>query len=150
MEHRPIKTIQHEATVVEFPPQTPETKEAIRRARLERLADILEQHPEPLNAFSRVEYLPDSERRTLRLDGSPLTIAYRDVVLQSQGLNSDRFGDAVDFFDLSLTEAHDLFCDCHYSGPITGRKISSRARIFAHRMSAHDLWQKAKSALHFW
>jgi hypothetical protein len=102
-----------------------------RRQRLERWADVLDQNPGKLNALTRIEYLPLSERLEARADNSPLEIAFRDPVLRSEGLASDRLGDVMAFFELSNRDAHKLFCDCHYSGTMTGAGLARRLRNVA-------------------
>ena len=102
-----------------------------RKERLQRWADLLEAIPGKLNALTRIEYLPVAERLEARADNSPLEIAYRDTVLREEGLAGDRLGDVMRFFDLSDRQAHRLFCDCHYSGTMTGTGLSARLRTIA-------------------
>jgi len=66
--------------------------------------------------FSGIEHLAAAERELLRVEGSPLTIAYLDPMLRAQGLSSDRIGDAMEFFQLSEREVYYLLCDCHSVG----------------------------------
>src|SRR5215216_1860327 len=80
----------------------------IRRQRLERLGTLLEGYEGALRLFSGVEYLPKKNRPSMRVDCSPLTIAYQDMELRRQGLAGDRIGDAMSFFDLSWYEAPHL------------------------------------------
>src|SRR3546814_13396884 len=77
-----------------------------RRERLERWAELLEQHPGSVGVLHETEYQPRFVRDALRADESPLTVAFRDPVLRFQGLTGDTYGDAVRFFDLSDSEAH--------------------------------------------
>ena len=102
-----------------------------RKERLQRWADLLEGIPGKLNALTRIEYLPVAERLEARADNSPLEIAYRDAVLRDEGLAGDRLGEAMRFFDLSDRQAHRLFCDCHYSGTMTGTGLAARLRMIA-------------------
>jgi hypothetical protein len=147
MEHRPLEELRNTATVSIAP--SPQERRRLRRARLERLATILEQHEGPLNLFSRVEYLPASERSLLRTNDSPLTIAYRDPVLRAWGLAGDRMGDAIEFFDFSTHEAHHLLCDCHSFGPMTGQMMAARVRAIAQRRTIGELWAGIRSKLPF-
>ena len=55
----------------------------------------------------------------------------QDPVLRRDGLASDRLGDAMAFFELSNRQAHRLFCDCHYSGNMTGAGLAARLRRLA-------------------
>jgi hypothetical protein len=89
---------------------------------------LLEQHTGAFRLLSRIEFLPEDRRHSLRVDNSPLTIAYGDPVFRAQGLASDQFGDAVRFFDLTPREAHHLLCDCHYGRAATPQMVAGRAR----------------------
>jgi hypothetical protein len=148
MEYKPLEEIRNTATVVSVPP-SPQQRRERRRARLERLAAVLERHDGAINLFSRLEYLSASERSLLRVDNSPLAIAYRDPVLRAQGLAGDRMGEAVEFFDLSAREVHHLLCDCHVAGPITSRMTAARVRAIAQRRTFGEIWAGIRSALRF-
>ena len=147
MELRPLEQIRNEANVIAFVPPTRESRRALRRVRLERLASVLEEGGGNVKLFSRVEYLPDHVRRSLRSDESPLTIAFRDPMLRADGLASDRFGEAMQFFGLTQGEAHTLLCDCHYVGKVTPEMIAARARMLAHRLTFREVLSKVCSAL---
>jgi hypothetical protein len=128
-------------------PAAPSSRRERRRERLLRLATVLECHQSPVRLMSQVEYMPRAERMLARTDNSPLTVAYNDPVLRGQGLASDRFGDATGFFDLSASQAHHLFCDCHYGPGATSRAVAERARWMANRLSLRDVWDKVRGAL---
>jgi hypothetical protein len=102
-----------------------------RRERLERWADLLDRIPGKLNALTRIEYLPAAERLEARADNSPLQVAFKDPVLREEGLNGDRLGEVMSFFELSDRQAHRLFCDCHYHGSMTGFGLAQRLRLIA-------------------
>lgn len=150
MEHRTLDEIRHEASVLPFGQSAPVSPRELRRARLERFATVLERHSGPVRALTRIEYLPDSERRAVRSDDSPLALAYRDPVLREQGLASDRLGDAIAFFDITPAEAHHLLCDCHYGGRMTAHLVASRVRAIANRKSWGEVWGDVRSKLAFW
>ena len=114
----------------------------LRRERLERLAALLEQHRGSVRLLARIEYLSTSQRAELRADSSPLTIAFRDPVFRSQGLASDRLGDAMDFFALNERQAHHLLCECHYPATVTGEMIAARIRADARKPTSSELWDK--------
>src|SRR5262249_2183416 len=120
MEHKALEQLRDRATVVELEERVAASPRELRRTRLERLAKVLGEHDGPVTLLSRIEYLPEQDRLPLRIDNSPLEIAYRDPLLRAQGLAGDRLGDGIAFFDLSPAEAHYLLCDCHYSGMVTG------------------------------
>ena len=154
MEHRPLDELKDRANVVELEARVAEapveSPGALRRARLERLAKLLAQHDGPVRLLSRIEYLPEHERLPLRVDNSPLEIAYRDPLLRAQGLASDRLGDGIAFFDLSPGEAHYLLCDCHYTGSVTGEMLAERARSIAGRISFGEMYTKLRAGLRQW
>lgn len=117
------------------------------RERLERWADLLERHRGPLVALREIEYLPARERKALRGDDTPLAVAYNDPILRADGLDSDRFGEVMTFFDLSDHEAHQLFCDCHYHGTMTGTGLAARLRDRARTGKPRTVWERAQSII---
>ena len=127
MKHQNIDELGAVAEIVPF-----ETRKKLsRRERLERWAEILDRRPGRLSALTRIEYMMPVDRREARADNSPLEVAYRDPVLREDGLTGDRLGDAMAFFELSDRQAHRLFCDCHYSGSMTGSGLAVRLRRLA-------------------
>jgi hypothetical protein len=126
MKHHKMEDLGAVAEVVRF-----SVTRMSRKERLQRWADLLERIPGKLNALTRIEYLPAAERLEARADNSPLEIAFRDPVLREEGLTGDRLGEAMRFFDLSDRQAHRLFCDCHYSGTMTGTGLAARLRTIA-------------------
>jgi len=146
MKHRSLTEVTQVATVVplETSPSY-ELRRAQRSQRLERLADLLEQHTGRVRLLSRIEYLPKRERMLLRDDESPLSLAYRDPVFRGQGLKSDRLGDGMGFFDISSGEAHHVLCDCHYNGAVTPGMVADRVRRLARKTTARDVWNKFAS-----
>ncbi|WP_246659746.1 MULTISPECIES: hypothetical protein [Methylosinus] len=123
---------------------------SLRRARLQRLATLIEAHVGRIRLFSMMEYVPVKERIKLRQDESPLYIAFRDAQFREQGLKGDRLGDAIDFFQLSMREAHHIFCDCNYSGAITPGAVAARARSIAEKKSLGELWRSFTQRLGLW
>ena len=103
----------------------------LRRRRLERFADLLEDHAGPIRLFSAIEHISSRRRQTMRRDSSPFSIAFADSVFRADGLASDTVGDGASFFGLSSWETHELVCDCHYFGPVNGRAVAERARHIA-------------------
>ena len=132
-------TLKEVAPVARVRPVDPTPPGLLRRNRLERLASLLETSQAPVRLFSRAEYLPNDKRMELRDDLSPLALAYADPVLREQGLKSDRLGDGIAFFDLSWTEAHHLWCDCHYAGNLSGSAIAARMRSLAQRRTLGEI-----------
>lgn len=130
---------------------------AVRRRRLERLAGLLESAHEPVKLFSTMECYPRRERLMLRLDRSPLAVAYRDEQFRREGLKGDSVGEGMAFFNLSIREAHALLCDCRYGalsllGAPLSRQIARRARKLAAKRSVEEwreliaVWADAASA----
>jgi hypothetical protein len=142
MEH---KTIEYLTKVARVHPEGARERSLLRRERLYRFADVLERFRGPLSLLHRTEYLAESEQMLLRDDQSPLSVAFNDPVLRAEGLEGDRFGDAIRFFKLTRWEAHELLCDCHYSGsgPINPAMIARRARMIGNRQSFGELWERA-------
>jgi hypothetical protein len=126
MKHQNIDTIGAVADVV------PYRVEAMSRAeRLQRWAQLLRQHQGALVPLHQIEYLEKEQRMLSRHDASPIAVAFRDPVLRAEGLKGDTVGDAVDFFDLSDSEAHLLLCDCHHYGGVTTSYISGQLHRIA-------------------
>lgn len=146
MKHRTLEEITKLAGVE---PIEQKREEKPRRARLERLARVLDEHQGRIRLFSMMEYVPVKERVKLRQDDSPLFIAYRDPQLRQQGLAGDHLGDAIAFFDLSMREAHHIFCDCNYVGAITPGAVAARARSLAAKRSLSEMWQGLRQRLGF-
>ena len=62
-----------------------------RQERLTRWAELLESQPHrKLEPLREIEWKEPQERRAVRADNSPLTVAYEDPVLRAEGLASDR------------------------------------------------------------
>ncbi|TKT74670.1 hypothetical protein [Aquamicrobium sp. LC103] len=118
--------------------------EMTRSERLERWASLLDRHDEPINALRRIEYMSAYERRALRGDQTPLSVAFADPVLREEGLESDRLGDVMDFFQLTDADAHRLLCDCHYHGAMTGEGLAKRLRHHIARSERPSLWSRVQ------
>lgn len=121
-----------------------------RRERIDRWAELLEEHRGPLLPLQRVEYLTHEARRALRGDHTPLTVAFRDPVLRSAGLSGDTLGEAVDFFRLSEEEAHHLLCDCHYHGAMTPNSVASRLRAVSRRERSREIFAAVRGRISGW
>ena len=124
-------------------PSKMEVRKLSRRERIERWATLLEEHPGRLMPFVRTEYLSQTARKALRVDNSPLALAFGDPILRDDGLSSDSLGDGIAYFGLSQQKAHRLLCDCHYSGTMTGKLVASRLRSAAKPGIAERLWEWA-------
>lgn len=109
-----------------------ETAPLSREQRLKRWAEVLDAAPDRiLRSLGEIEYRPHQERGAMRVEGSPLTVAYNDPVLRAEGLTSDRLGDATTFFNLTEHEAHRLLCSCHNGLTMRSSSVASRVRALA-------------------
>jgi hypothetical protein len=125
MEHRPLSELSTVANV-KVPKQTPALS---KRERLDRWIELLERDPDRvLRTLDEIEWKPKAERLAMRADNSALTIAYADPVLRAEGLASDRFGDAVKFFDISEHDAHIVLCSCHGGESMRAEEAARRVR----------------------
>ncbi len=103
-----------------------------KRQRLERWAEVLELAPQRyLRSLYETEYTSPRRRYALRQDNSPLTVAFQDPVLRAEGLQSDRYGDALKFFELSDGELHHMVCYCHHGPTMAPRAVATRVRAAA-------------------
>lgn len=54
-----------------------------RAERLARWAEVLKRDPDrTLRSLGEIEFVPEEEREALRVDGSPLTVAFEDPLLR--------------------------------------------------------------------
>ncbi len=125
MEHKRLTELNHLAELKPASRPAPLS----RRERLERWAELLEREPDrTLRTLEEIEWKPAAERPAMRVDGSPLSVAFSDPVLRSEGLASDRLGDAIDFFELSEHEAHIVLCSCNGGETIQAEEAAQRLR----------------------
>ena len=128
-----LKTLEELKQVAEVRP--PLTRDRMsKRQRLERWAEVLELAPQRhLRSLYETEYGSRQRRYALRQDNSPLTVAFQDPVLHAEGLQSDRYGDALKFFKLSDGELHHIVCYCHHGPTMAPRAVATRVRSAAGR-----------------
>ncbi len=126
-----LKTLEELKRVAEVRP--PLARERMsKRQRLARWADALERAPQRyLRSLFETEYMSPRRRYALREDNSPLTVAFEDPVLRAEGLQSDRYGDALKFFELSDGELHDIVCYCHHGLTMPPKAVARRVRAAA-------------------
>lgn len=128
MEHRHVDQLRSVADVGADLPRGMLT----RRERLERWAEVLESEPtRELSSLGEIEFQPVAARGSLRADRSPLAVAFADPVLRSQGLTSDRLGDAMAFFEISEHQAHRLLCSCMNGHSIRSGTAARQVRAIA-------------------
>jgi hypothetical protein len=125
MEHKPLSELSGVATVQLSPPKPAMT----RQQRLGRWAEALERDPKrTLRSLEEIEWKSVEERRAVRADESPLTVAFEDPVLRAEGLAGDRLGDAIDFFELSDSQAHYALCSCFHGHAMQAGEAARRVR----------------------
>lgn len=125
MEHRPLSELGHIADLK----QPIRASVLSRRERLDRWAELLERDSDRLlRTLDEIEWKPKAERRQMRADGSALSVAYADPILRADGLASDRFGDAVRFFQISEYDAHIVLCSCHGGETMRAEEAARRVR----------------------
>jgi hypothetical protein len=128
MEHRPLSELSSVADL-KIHEEVKAPVVLSKRERLDRWIELLDKSPDrELKTLEEIEWKPKAERRALRADGSALTIAYADPVLRTAGLLSDRFGDAVDFFQISEHDAHIVLCSCHGGESMRAEEAARRVR----------------------
>ncbi|RWB18552.1 MAG: hypothetical protein E5W55_12120 [Mesorhizobium sp.] len=133
MKHQTLDQLQALAEVNPLVPLTTKTE------KIERWAELLDRNPlRCLAALTGTEYLYPGMREEARAAGSPLTIAFEDPLLRASGLQSDTYGEARRFFELSDWELHEIVCSCHAGATMQAswaaqrvRKILTGNRIFA-------------------
>ncbi|MDB5597793.1 MAG: hypothetical protein JWM36_4754 [Hyphomicrobiales bacterium] len=109
MEFKSLADLRHIAEI------TPVVPKLTRAQKIEIWVKALEREPtRVLNPLPEIEWVPPAQRNGLRVDGSPLTVAFEQPALRAAGLSSDTLGDALAFFDLTGPEAHDTLCSCRY------------------------------------
>jgi hypothetical protein len=65
-----------------------------------------------------IEHKPSDERRAIRVENSPISVAFEDMALRAEGLTGDTLGDAMDFFEMSDRDAHAALCSCLFGGTV--------------------------------
>ena len=129
MQHKTLKEIRKVADIL---PAWLSPRPLSKHERLELWAEALErQGAQRLNTLFQIEYLSPAERELLRVDDSPLTVAFGDPRLRAEGLAGDTIGDAVAFFQVSEMELHDILCFCHHGGTMAADAAAARVRTAA-------------------
>lgn len=87
-----------------------------RRQKLAHWAVLIRRHDLPVGLYHALEYMSTWQRQAAKIGPEKFTalgIAASDPVFQAQGLNAETsIQGALDFFELSLTQAHAFSCDC--------------------------------------
>ncbi|MDG4886719.1 MULTISPECIES: hypothetical protein [unclassified Mesorhizobium] len=133
MKHQTLDQLHAVADINPLVPLTTRTE------KIERWAELLERNPlRCLAALTGTEYLYPGMREEARAAGSPLTVAFEDPLLRASGLQSDTYGEAKRFFELSDWQLHEVVCSCHAGATMQAswaagrvRRIVTGNRIFA-------------------
>lgn len=105
-----------------------------KQERLDRWAEVLELTSQPyLHSLFETEYESPRRRCELRVNNSPLSVAFQDPVLRAEGLRSDKYGDAIDFFELSHADLHFIVGHCYHGPTMSPRAVACRVRDAARR-----------------
>jgi hypothetical protein len=103
------------------PTLTREERLAIWAAALERCGELAQ--------IRRLDAGSDAQR--LRRDGSAASVALQDPTLRAAGLRGDTVGETMEFFGLSLAEAHRILCECGAVRVQTGASAAATVRRIA-------------------
>ena len=124
--------------VAEVLPTWSRTSPLSKRERLERWAEALKrENGRPLKTLFEIEHAPAAERRAIRSDDSPLSVAFKDQRLREEGLAGDTVGDAIDFFGLREDELHYMLCYCHHGATMSADLAERRVRLAVTWASLH-------------
>jgi len=125
MKHHALEQLQNVANVnLDYPRPA-----MSRRERLERWADLLERSPRrSLSTLHETEHQPTEERAVMHVDHSPISVAFADPLLRSEGLESDHYGEARRFFELSDHQLHRVVCFCHFGTSVNAVAAAHQVR----------------------
>jgi hypothetical protein len=125
MKHHTLDQLQAVADVSPLSPTPP----ASRTQRIERWAQLLDRNPTRcLAALTGTERLHPSVREEARADGSAITVAFDDPMLRASGMQSDTYGEAKRFFELSDWQLHEIVCSCHTGATMQAGWAAGRVR----------------------
>jgi hypothetical protein len=100
-----------------------------RTQRLERWAELLERQPDRiLTALEGTEHRPLAERNTMRVNSSPISVAFEDAILRDDGLADDSYGEAKRFFELTDNQLHEIVCYCHVGASMQSSRAARCVR----------------------
>jgi hypothetical protein len=106
---------------------TPAIPTLTRAQKIALWVDALNRDPgRLLHPLPEIEWVAPAQRASLRVEGSPLTVAFNDPALRAAGLSSDKLGDGLAFFEMTEAEAHDTLCSCRYGRTMTAGAASKR------------------------
>ena len=139
MQHKTLEQLQQVASL-----HRDDAPQAMsRRQRLKRWAEVLGQEPgRLLSTLPGTEDQPAELRKEMRSPGSALSVAFEDPILRAQGLESDSYGEAQRFFDLTDWQMHEILCFCHHGSRAEAHEIVRRVR--------NAIWSPGASGVLAW
>jgi hypothetical protein len=145
MKHNTLDALQR---VAQVRPEQSRTAPMTRSERLERWAELLERQPRRLLAtFPGTEYQTAERRDVMRGDDSPISVAFGDPILRSEGMRDDTYGEAKRFFEVSDWQLHDILCYCHYGASMTAETAARGVRAAIHSRNAAGLLSRVRQAI---
>ena len=125
MKHQTLDQLQ---SVADISPLSPALL-ATRTQRIERWAELLDRNPtRSLVALTGTEHLHPSVRGEARAVGSAISVAFDDPLLRASGMQSDTYGEATRFFELSDWQLHEIVCSCHVGTTMQAGWAAGRVR----------------------
>jgi hypothetical protein len=119
-----------------------------RVERLKRWANLLQEEAHrPLQTLLGTEWEEPEVRDALRADQSPISIAWADPLLRSEGLMSDRYGAAKDFFGITDKELHRVLCYCHFGATVSGSRAARSVRRIVRAAEGRGVGGRLRSLL---
>lgn len=123
MKHRTLDQLHSVADV------NPLSRLMTRTEKIERWAELLDRNPSRcLTALTTTEHVHLDIREEAREAGSPLTVAFEDPLLRASGLQSDTYGEAKRFFELSDWQLHEIVCSCNVGATMPASWAAGRVR----------------------
>lgn len=100
-----------------------------KREKLMRLAKLVRLAPHNLAMFNGIEYATAADLGQLHHPLSAFAVASTDPIFKDAGLQGDRVGEAMRFFELTKNELHAFSCDC--GGHIDNQQMARRVEALA-------------------
>ena len=118
-----------------------------RSQRLERWAEVLEREPRRiLTALPGTEHMSGESREIARCLESPISVAFADPLLRLHGMQSETYGEAKRFFELSDRALHYIVCHCHVGATMQ----AGRAARCVRRAIDGDIFPRAGAIVRGW
>lgn len=131
MDHKSLHELERRARIYVMPDRKTRLS---RRERLTRWAELLEREPDRrLGTLPRTEHVAAGRRAAIRRPDSAITVAFEDAVLRREGLVSDTYGAAKDFFSLTDRQLHFVTCYCQFGPTVSAARAAERLRVLVPR-----------------